>query len=190
MSAHTSSATIGPMRAEGRRADERAGWPARIAALAAGACTVLACTSASSAPDAARGDGEVPAVLEIGTYTNGDTFSPWHDGDTIAQVWGPQGGVMITPGVALDGAWVTGAYPTLVASLENLVLPSLTPLAEFPTYGPTTSVFARVGPRVIGGPIYDQLGWTPVTGPLRVRAHVTGPGVDLFGVVDIVLASP
>lgn len=141
---------------------------------------VLACTTPSASPTPV-------GRIEIGTFTNGDTFVPWHDGDVVPTVWGPQGGVMITPSVTLDGALVTGSYPALVVQLDNLVLPALTPVDGFGTYGPTMTLFARVGPRVIGGPIYDQLAWSPVSGPLRVRAHVTGMGVDVMGQVDVVL---
>jgi hypothetical protein len=139
-------------------------------------------------PDAPRADTGVPTVL-IGTRGDGATFTPWHDGDSIPLVWGPQGGVMITPSVAIDGALVSGTDPGLDVTLQNLTVPDHTPLADFPGYGPVHALFARLDTLLVDGPIYDQLGWSDVSGQrILVRARVMGSGIDASGQVEILLA--
>ena len=163
-----------------------------VAALA----TLGACSTATTPVDASGGDAPAPGDggpvgdIEIGLRGDGAVFTPWHDGDTIPLMWGPQGGVMVTPAVAIDGALVSGVDPTLEVQLENLDPATGMPLASFPGYGPVRAIFARLDRRLVNGPIFDQLGWTDMTGThLRLRAHVRGTGLDLTGEVEIVLGS-
>lgn len=133
--------------------------------------------------------GQQP-VVEIGTRASGAVFTPWHDGEMIPLVWGPQGGVMVTPAVAIDGTLVSATDPALDVEIANLTLPDRAPLAEFPRFGPVRALFARLDRRLVDGPIYDQLGWTEMPGRhVILRAHVSGMGVDVVGEVEIILAS-
>lgn len=142
----------------------------------------------ASSPDA--GDAAEHPLVEIGTRASGAVFTPWHDGDTIPLVWGPQGGVMVTPAVAIDGTLVSATDPALDVVISNLTVPARAPLADFPGYGPVHALFARLDTRLVNGPIYDQLGWTETPGiHLIVQAHVSGMGIDAWGEVEIVLAS-
>lgn len=153
-------------------------------------CSTSGSASSDAGPrtDAPRPDTGVPTVL-IGTRGDGATFTPWQDGDSIPLVWGPQGGVMITPSVAIDGALVSGTDPGLDVTLQNLTVPDHTPLADFPGYGPVHALFARLDTLLVDGPIYDQLAWSDVSGRrLLIRARVMGSGIDATGQVEIVLA--
>jgi hypothetical protein len=161
--------------------------PALLRSTAA-VLVALACATPQPPTDAALPDAST-ARVEIGLRESGAVFTPWHDGDVIPLVWGPQGGVMITPSVAIDGTLVSDASPALDVALSNLVLPGLTPLDSFPGYGPVHALFARLDARLVNGPIFDQLGWTETPGlQLRLRAHVSGSGIDAVGSVDIVVA--
>lgn len=150
----------------------------------------LACTPAASTPDAGPNDANRPFV-EIGTR-EGDVFTAWHDGDTVPQVRGPQGGMMITPAVRLDGALASGDAPELTLLIQNFTLPGLTPFQDFAGYGPVAQPFDRVASSLEVGPIFDQLSWNDVTGlRMQVRARVTtSAGLDARGQVDVVLGSP
>lgn len=144
---------------------------------------------ASSPSDAAATDAATGPVVQIGTRESGAVFTPWHDGEVVPMVYGPQGGVMITPAVAIDGSLVSGTDPGLDVVLSNLVLPDRVPLGEFPGYGPVHSLFARLDTLLVNGPIFDQIGWTPpASHDLVVRARVMGPGLDAHGEVQIVLS--
>ncbi len=150
----------------------------------------LACAPAVSTPDVGPHDANRPFV-EIG-MRDGDTFTPWHDGDTVPQVRGPQGGMMITPAVRIDRALASGDAPELTLLLQNLTLPAETPFGDFAGYGPVAQPFERVGSSLEVGPIFDQLSWNDVTGlRMQVRARVTtSAGLDARGQVDVVLGSP
>lgn len=136
-------------------------------------------------PDSGR------AHVEIGTRESGAIFTPWHDGDAIAEQWGPQGGVMVTPAVAIDGSLISEASPGLDIVLSNYSLPDRAPLGSFPTLGPLRGLFARLDTRLVNGPLYDQIGWSDMTGQrLLIRARVTGMGIDATGEVEIVVGMP
>lgn len=165
---------------------------ARIASGAAALLFVVACGSPSGAPAV---DASVPGadawrpVVEIGTRETGAVFTPWHDGDAIPLVRGPQGGVMVTPAVAIDGVLVPGTDPSFDVVIQNLHEITRSPLAEFPGFGPVHAIFARIDTRLVNGPIFDQLGWIEEPGQqLVLRARVTGNGVDAVGEVHIVTA--
>lgn len=134
-------------------------------------------------------DASRPVVV-IGER-NGDVFTAWHDGDTVAQVRGPQGGMMITPVARLDGALATGDAPELTLLIQNVTLPGMTPFQDFAGYGPVVQPFTRVGDVLEAGPIFDQLAWNDVTGlRMQVRARVTtSSGLDARGQVEVVLGS-
>ncbi len=161
------------------------------------ACVVGACAASGASEDDGGGsldarppDASTAAHVEIGTRGSGATFTPWRDGATVPLVWGSQGGVMLTPAVAIDGALVAGDAPGLDVSLENLVAPDRTPLEGFPGYGPVHALFARLDTRLVDGPLYDQLGWSDMPGRrLILRARVVGDGVDAVGEIEVVLGS-
>lgn len=161
---------------------------AALAALGLAACPSAA---APSALDAGGGDANEPgALVEIGTRGDGATFTPWTDEEIIPLVWGAQGGVMVTPAVAIDGALVSAIDPALVVSLSNYDADTGAQLTEFPGFGPVNAIFARLDARLVNGPIFDQLGWTDLSGQrVRIRAHVEGMGVIANGEVVIVLGS-
>lgn len=144
--------------------------------------------AAPSTTDAGATDAGRP-VVQIGTRESGAIFTPWHDGDAIPLVRGPQGGVMITPSVAIDGALVPGIDPSFDVVIQNLRASDRAPLADFPGFGPVHAIFARLDTLLVNGPIFDQLGWTEMPGQeLIVRARVTGNGVDAAGEVRITTA--
>lgn len=160
-------------------------WLSALISLAGCAGPAGASTIDAAPPghDAAR-----PRV-EIGTRESGAIFTPWHDGDAIPLVRGPQGGVMIVPAVAIDGALAPGVDPSFDVTLWNFTLPDRAPLGEFPGVGPLHALFARLDARLVDGPIFDQLGWNEMPGQrLLIRARVTGDGVDALGEVEIVTA--
>ena len=97
---------------------------------------------------------------------------------------------MITPAVAIDGAFVSGSDPVLTVGLRNLDPATGQALTSFPGYGPVTAVFARLGTRVVNGPIYDQLGWTDMPGAhLTIEASVEiAPGRDGTARISVVLS--
>jgi hypothetical protein len=166
---------------------------ARALGVAATVLIAVACGPPGPVPseDAATPtqDAARPTV-EIGTRESGAMFTPWHDGDAIPEAWGPQGGVMITPAVAIDGRLVDGESPSLDVTIENFLLPDETPLPGFPTLGPLRAFFVRLDTRLVDGPLFDQLGWSDLTGTrVLVRAHVRGPGLDAVGEVRIVVGN-
>ena len=154
----------------------------------------LGCAGQSAAPvDAAMPDdaydGGPPPGVEIGLRADGAVFTPWHDGETVPLVWGLQGGVMVTPAVAIDGHLVSATDPTLEISITNIDPATGMPMS-FPGYGPVRGIFARLDQRLVNGPIQDQLGWTDMAGQhVRLRAHVGGMGLSLDGEVEVVLGS-
>lgn len=163
----------------------------RAPTLSAALLVAVACgTPTPSTYDAGPPHDAGHVLVEIGTRESGAIFTPWHDGDTIPLVRGPQGGVMLTPSVAIDGALVSGTDPSFDVVISNLTPPERVPLGEFPGVGPLRAIFARLDARLVDGPIYDQTGWTETPGvPLIVRARVTGNGIDAFGEVQIVLGA-
>jgi hypothetical protein len=165
----------------------------RLSLLPALACVALAACMGVTAPPIDGGDqdtGPHGAVVEIGTRGDGATFIPWTNEEIIPLVWGSQGGVMVTPAVAIDGALVSATDPSLVVQLWNYDAATGEAFAGFGGYGPVISFFARLDARLVNGPIQDQLGWTDMAGQrVRLRAHVEGMGVDANGEVTIVLGS-
>ncbi len=151
---------------------------------------LAACPTVGPMPmDAGSGDADPSAqVVEIGTRGDGATFTPWTNEEIIPLVWGTQGGVMVTPAVAIDGALVSATDPALVVQLSNYDADTGEALASFPGYGPVSAIFARLDARLVNGPIFDQLDWTDIGGRrIRIRAHVQGMGVDADGEVVIQL---
>ena len=153
----------------------------------------LGCAAPATPVDAARSDGGDAAssgpIVEIGLRGDGAVFTPWTDGETVTLVWGSQGGVMVTPTVAIDGRLISATDPTLEIELSNID-PATGMQMSFPGYGPVRSIFARLDQRLANGPILDQLGWTDMPGQrVILRAHVSGMGVDARGEVEIVLGS-
>lgn len=127
------------------------------------------------------------AIVQIGGLDASSSFVAWHDDQTIPLVHGPQGGVMVTPNIAIDGALVAGDSPMLELTLTNLAEPGLEPLPDFPGIGPVTYPFTRIGSQLVSGQLYDQLSWAEMPGQaLLLRVHVTGPGLDAVGEVRIV----
>ena len=167
--------------------------PARphLALLAAAASVGLAACPTVPAPSDAAGDASRSgSPLEIGTRGDGATFTAWSDGEIIPLVWGAQGGVMVTPTVAIDGALVSAIDPTLVIELRNYDADTGERLVDFAGYGPLTAIFARLDGRLVNGPIFDQLGWTDMPGRhIRIQAHVDGMGVEANGEVVIELGA-
>jgi hypothetical protein len=171
--------------------------PDRTAARLSISCAIIAlalvaCSAAApGTTDAASEDAITPEhLVEIGTRGDGAMFTPWSNEEIIPLVWGAQGGVMVTPAVAIDGALVPAVDPTLVVQLENYDATTGARLADFPGYGPVNAFFARLDARLVNGPIFDQLGWTDDSGRrVRIHAHVLGMGVDAHGEVTIVLGS-
>ena len=153
------------------------------------AALLVACTGPMAPSDAMQPSVEAGTPrVEIGTRESGARFTPWHDGDTIPLVWGSQGGVMITPAVAIDGSLISAVDPALIVTVTNLRAADHAPFIEFPGVGPLRALFARLDARLVDGPIFDQLGWSETPGlRMIVQARVTGMGVDAIGEVAIVI---
>ena len=151
----------------------------------------LACQTAAAPLDAGpRPDTGPHPMVEIGAQEGG-VFTRWNDGDVVAEQFGPQGGVMVTPSVAIDGALVSGDAPALDVVISNFTLPDRAPLGQFPILGPMRVPFARLGTHLVGGAFFDQIGWSDTSGRhLLVRARVTGMGIDATGEVEIVVGTP
>lgn len=155
---------------------------ALVVLVACGTATTSPARDASMAPTDAAQDGLVQ-IGEVG----GAIFTPWHDGSTVLIVHGPQGGVMVTPNVAIDGAAISGTDPMLTITLTNESFPGPVPLEGFTTVGPVTYPFTRIGSLFVSGQLYDQIGWVETPGQsLRIGAHVQGPGIDATTHVRIV----
>jgi hypothetical protein len=163
----------------------------RAFALLALAMIALACRTDPVLPDTGPLPDAGHPVVEIGTRASGAVFTPWHDGDAIEEQWGPQGGVMVTPAVAIDGMLIAEPSPALDVLIQNYTLPDRAPLGSFPILGPTRALFARLDTRLVDGPIFDQIGWSDMTGRrLLIRARVSGMGIDATGEVEIVVGMP
>lgn len=129
------------------------------------------------------------SVVQIGALDASSSFVAWHDDDSIPLVRGPQGGVMLTPNLAIDGALVAGDAPMLQITLSNWTLPGPAPLPDFATLGPFSYPFTRIGSQLVSGQLYDQLSWTEAPGQTVIlRVHVEGPGLDAVGEVRVVTA--
>lgn len=106
-------------------------------------------------------EGEPTESLRIGDTVDG-AFEPWMDGQDVPMVWGFQGGVMITPVVALDPA-VARSEVCFDLTLDNAED------VEHPGHDGELSEFRRLEQQVllvdVGGQLLterlnDQLGWS------------------------------
>jgi hypothetical protein len=112
----------------------------------------------------------------------GDTFTEWVEGETVAITLGSQGFSMITPWVQL---------PTMGdASQEcwHVKLEHLGAAEGSDEIGGFESgmVFSDAGGQMRAGPLFDVLE-DDDGGPLSLRVTVTGPGFVAIDEVDVIL---